>query len=348
MSLSFERSLSVSGKNSLLRVFAAALLWLPCAAASTDDAQFNGRWDISVSGDTPRTRAWWLEVTGAGTDIVKGKFVGAPGGGVDDLPKISVSDGELRFVIERKYRRDPRGQQKGLYWARLESGKLRGTFEIEGDPATYLEWIGVRAPALFEKDDGGWKRGDPIQLFDGKTLTGWQPIVAGRPPAWNVKESILSNTPGAADLVTDKKFWNFDLHVEFMIAPHSNSGIGLRGRYEVQIYDDYGESPSKGGNGALYGRIVPKFNASKPAGEWQTFDIRLIGRQVSITLNGMRIIDRANIDGITAIAQDANEGDPGPIMLQGDHGPVQFRKVTLYPLTPAPLPTPRPHWAHRP
>jgi hypothetical protein len=290
-----------------------------------------------VNGDTTRTRAWWLEVVGAGTDAPKGRFVGAPGGQLDDIPKISIYDGELRFVFERHYRnKDPRSLQKGLYWARFEGGKLKGTFEIEGDPATYLEWTGSRAPALPEKDDGTWKRGDPVQLFNGKDMTGWQSLAPGKAHGWTIKDGAMTNSAASTDIVSDKKFWNFDLHVEYQVSQHSNSGVGLRGRYEIQILDDFGEPPSKHGNGALYSRINPKMNVSKPAGEWQTFDIRLIGRQISVTLNGTRIIDKAAIDGLTAIAQDPNEADPGPIILQGDHGPVQFRKVTLYPLTSAP------------
>src|SRR5437763_9593840 len=149
---------------------------LACSAGALVDLQFNGRWDITVSGDA-RVKAWWLEIAGAGTDNVKGKFVGAPGGQLDDIPKISTLDGELRFSFERKYHRDQKGLQKGLYWARLEGGKLKGTFEIEGEPFSYLEWTGVRAPLVPDRDDGAWKRGDPIRLFNGRDLTGWQPLV---------------------------------------------------------------------------------------------------------------------------------------------------------------------------
>lgn len=314
----------------------AVCLVVPLAGfpASLDDQQFNGHWDIKVSGD-PRAKAWWLDVSGAGTDSVKGKFVGAPGGQLDDIPKITISDGELRFSFERKYQRDQKGLQKGLYWARLEGGKLKGTFEIEGDPSSYLEWSGVRAPVLSERDDGTWKRGDPIILFNGRDLTGWQPAITSRPGGWSVKEALLTNSTGAVDLVSDKKFWNFDLHVEFLIGARSNSGIGLRGRYEVQIIDDFGRPPSLHGNGALYSRILPSANASRMPGEWQVFDIRLIGRQVSVMLNGMRIIDKGLIDGLTAIAIDPNEADPGPFVLQGDHGFVQFRRIIVYPLSKA-------------
>ncbi len=313
----------------------AAFIALTCFAASPDDQQFNGRWDISAGGTlnaNARSQAWWLELNGAGTDNVRGKFVGAPGGQLDDIPKISISDGELRFSFFKKYHRDHKDPEMGLYWARLEGGKLKGTFEIEGEPSSYLEWTGVRAPVLADKDDGAWKRGDPVSLFDGKDLNGWHTLLPNKPSGWSVRNGVLMNSPATSDLASDRKFMNFDLHVEYAIAARSNSGIGLRGRYEVQILDDYGRPPSLHGNGALYSRIAPLVNASKPPGEWQAFDIRLIGRQVSVTVNGLLIIDKATIDGLTAIADEANEADPGPIVLQGDHGPVEFRKIVVYPL----------------
>ncbi|MDQ2944491.1 MAG: DUF1080 domain-containing protein [Acidobacteriota bacterium] len=331
--------LSVRGWCQALTYFLAVFA---CLGASLDNQQFNGRWDISVNG---APKAWWLEVAGAGTDVVKGKFVGAPRGRLDEIPKITIFDGELRFSIEDVYhpsrrpdqprdqRREQKLTEKGLYWARLEAGKLKGTFEIEGDPFSYLEWTGVRAPVLPDKDDGTWKRSDAVNLFNGRDLSGWQPLVTSRPAGWSVKEGSLTNSTGAADLVSDRKFQNFDLRVEYLIGPRGNSGIGLRGRYEVQILDDFGRLPTVHGNAALYSRIAPVVNASRLAGEWQVFDIRLIGRQVSVTLNGFKVIDKAIIEGLTSIATDPNEAETGPITLQGDHGLVQFRKIVIYPLT---------------
>ncbi len=138
-----------------------AVCAIGCCAASIDDQKFNGRWDISVNGAPPQ-RAWWLEVSGAGTPALKGKFVGSPVGLLDEIPKLSISDGELRFALDSRYRKEHQ-QEKGLYWARLDDGKLKGTFEIEGDPSSYLEWIGVRAPVIPDKDDGTWKKA--IQWF---------------------------------------------------------------------------------------------------------------------------------------------------------------------------------------
>ncbi len=292
------------------------------------DEAFNGRWNIQPEG---QRRAWWLEITGAGTPELKGKFVGAPGGQMDDIPELSLRGGRLRFFFERNWRvGNERKRLRGEWTARLKDDRLVGEFRLPGQRP--VRWTGVRAPLLSEKDDGTWREGLPIELFNGKDLSGWVVLGEGREPRWMVKDGILVNDAPAPNLATQARFWNFNLHVEFRVGPRSNSGIGLRGRYEVQILEDYGRPISGHSNGAIYSRILPAVNASKPAGEWQTFDIRLIGRMVTVVLNGVKIIDNREIEGLTAIAVDPHEGEPGPILLQGDHGVVEFRRITLTPL----------------
>jgi hypothetical protein len=297
------------------------------------DQDFNGRWNLSVENEA-RRRAWWLEVTGAGTPNLKGRFVGAPGGDMNDIPEMTIQNGELRFVFQRQYGREGKGkgQQKGIYRARLVKGRLEGTFEVEGDAQPRLKFAGKRAPVIKEKDDGSWREGKPVALFNGKDLSGWVAVVPGRPLGWTVTDGISSNQGGANNLMTEKTFWNFVLHAEYRLGKGSNGGIGLRGRYEVQILEDFGRTPNTHTNGALYSRIVPAVNASKPPGEWQACDIRLVGRQVTVVLNGQKLIDKGEIEGLTAVAIDPDEAEPGPILLQGDHGPVEFRKLVLTPL----------------
>jgi hypothetical protein len=296
------------------------------AAAWGADRDFNGRWDLTVPKE-PRSRAWWLEVQGAGTSGIKGSFVGFPGGNTDPIPQIEIKGGVLHFSADRG-----QGQKKQHleYTAKLSGGKLVGEMH---NGATTLEFTGVRAPEIKEYDDGRWKEGKPIALFNGKDLSGWHAMVPGQALGWIVENGAMSNQAGANNLVSDQKFWNFKLHVECKLGKDTNSGIGLRGRYEVQILDDYGQPPDTHGNGALYSRILPTSNASKPAGEWQTYDIRLVGRDVTVVLNDHKIIDKKHIDGLTAIAQNPDEGEPGPIILQGDHKHVEIRKVILTPLT---------------
>jgi hypothetical protein len=301
------------------------LLIAAVAAPAFANPGFNGRWDIKV--DTPNKRAWWLEITGAETPNPKGKFVSAFAGDMNVIEEISIKGDDLTFG----FRPPKRGHL--VYKAKLAKGKLEGTFEEEGAGRPPLPWTAVRAPVIKEKDDASWQRGKPVDLFGG-TMSGWRPVVPGKALGWAIsKEGTLTNTAGANNLVSEAKFWNFELHAEYRVGAHSNSGIGLRGRYEIQILEDYGKPPDTHSNGSLYSRVAPAVNASKPAGEWQTYDIRLVGRTVTVVLNGKKILDKVEIEGLTAIAPDSNEAEPGPIFLQGDHGPVEFRKLTLTPLT---------------
>jgi hypothetical protein len=303
-----------------------ALFLLPLFA---DDAQFNGRWDIAVPQES-RARAWWLEVSGAGTGALKGKFVGFPGGDMNEIQQLTIQSGELRFTFDYKDHRSGQPVHRD-YSARLTpDGKLLGV--MKASDGEQLQFTGVRAPAITEKDDGTWREGTPVELFNHRDLSGWHGLIPNLALGWTLKDTAMGNVAGANNLESDQSFWNFKLHVEFRVGKDSNSGIGLRGRYEVQILEDYGRPPNKHSNGALYSRFAPSVNASKPAGEWQAYDIRLVGRTVTVVLNDQKVIDRQEIEGLTAIAGNADEGQPGPIILQGDHGPVEFRNIVLTPL----------------
>jgi hypothetical protein len=168
-------------------------------------------------------------------------------------------------------------------------------------------------------------------LFNGRDLSGWKPRAAAVKNGWRVENGVLANVNPGNDLMTEQRFEDFKLHVEFRYPKGSNSGIYLRGRYEVQIEDNYGQEPDSHRIGGVYGFLTPSVNAAKRAGEWQSMAITLVGRQVTVVLNGERVIARQAIPGITGGALDSDEGRPGPILLQGDHGRVEFRKVTLTP-----------------
>jgi hypothetical protein len=147
-----------------------------------------------------------------------------------------------------------------------------------------------------------------------------------------VENGILTNNPPASNLVSKQKFRNFRVEAEYQLAPKSNSGLYLRGRYELQILDDAGTAPESHGHMALYAWKAPLVNASKPAGEWQTAEVILVGNRVSATLNGQKVHDNTEIQAITGGALDADESAPGPIMIQGDHAKVSFRKLTVTPI----------------
>lgn len=307
-----------------MRMLLGLLLLAVCPAFSADE-DFNGRWDITAM-TRPRPRAWWLELTGVGTAKAAGKFVSAYAGDMNAIDTIRVENGELHFTIV-----PPRGAARS-YRARLEGGRLEGTLEIAGQSNTPVKWTGVRAPVITEKDDGTWKEGEPIALFNGKDLTAWRGLVPGVDVKWSVQDGILRNAPPTTDIISEQKFWNFKLHVDFRIVEHSNSGIGLRGRYEVQILEDYGKPANAHGAGALYSRVAPSVNASKPAGEWQSYDIRLVGRQLTVVHNGTKVLDKVEVEGLTAIANNADEGEPGPFIVQGDHSYVEIKSFVVTPL----------------
>jgi Domain of Unknown Function (DUF1080) len=299
-----------------------------CSMMFAADKDFNGRWDIQVMNE-PRARVWWLSVEGAGTHGIHGSFVGAPGGDVDAIPKIWIENGQLMWQFNKRY--SPQANE-GNYRARIENGKLAGSLTVAGYDAGNRTFEGVRAPEIKDVDDDSWTKGAPVELFNQRDLTGWHAMVPGKDLGWVMKDGALSNVAGANNLVSEQKFWNFELHAEFRLGKESNSGIGLRGRYEVQILEDYGKPADVHGMGALYGRATPSKNAGKGAGEWQTFDVRLVGRIVTITVNGEQVLTRFSIEGLTAIAHDRNEAEPGPISVQGDHGAVEIRKLTVTPL----------------
>src|SRR5262249_50382927 len=161
---------------------------------------------------------------------------------------------------------------------------------------------------------------------------------------WTVEKGVLTSSKPhhGNDLLTEKKFTDFELHVEFQAT--SNSGVYLQGRYEIQIDNSFGQKPSKHSCGAIYGRIAPSKNMAKKPTEWQTYDViyrapRGKGGKVTekarVTLvwNGEKVIDNAEIDGPTGSALDDKVLEPGPIFLQGDHGKVAFRNIKIRPLT---------------
>jgi hypothetical protein len=235
-----------------------------------------------------------------------------------------VDGGVLRLVREEK------PGKPETFEARLEGATLKGDVRYSDGKANHFE--GQRAPELAASSSPKW--GQPVALFDGKTLDGWKLRDSKAKMGWGVVggELAVVDPKGNADLITEKRFQDLKLHIEFNVEPHSNSGVYLRGRYEVQI--ESGDPHSVAADqkcGSLYSRIAPKVDATKPAGEWQSFDITFVGRTLTVVLNGKTIIDAATVEGITGGAINPFEGEPGPLMLQGDHGKVRFRNVLLTP-----------------
>ena len=172
-------------------------------------------------------------------------------------------------------------------------------------------------------------------LFNGIDLTGWRlrqrnrPNRPDPPSRWIVQDGVLENTGSGVDLITEEEFGDCALQLEYMMPAGSNSGIYLRGRYEIQMLDSYGKRfDAPGMNGALYRVKAPDVEVTKPAWSWQTLDVLMFGHELTVRLNGVLIHDRVPLTGPTGSNWLWNDNGPtGPHFLQGDHGPVKFRNM---------------------
>jgi hypothetical protein len=280
-----------------------------------------GRWDMTIQDASGRQYPSWFEVTREGEKL-KGRFVGRVGS-QRPIKTVEFDTDRLTFSLPIQY--EP-NRTDLKFEAELNGDRLKGT-TLDRDGKT-LKWTAVRAPRLTRKSR---RWGRPIKLFNGQDLNGWKVRDAKKADTWRVVDGVMQNSPHGTDIITERKFNDFKLHVEFKMVEKSNSGVYLRGRYEVQIQDDFGKKPESHGIGGIYGFITPSSNPVKKAGEWQTFDITLIGRKATVVLNGTTIIDKAEIPGITGGALDSDEGKPGPIMLQGDHEQIYYRNIVITP-----------------
>ena len=294
----------------------------PSAAPAQTVEAFVGRWDLTLKAPD-REYPSWLELRQENGQL-KAIFV-SRWGNARPLPVAEVTNGHLKFVSpkEEEERKDDM-----VFEGTLSGNRLTGT--TTGPDGSRWTWSGVRAPSLKRSDAPTW--GKPIPLFNGKDLAGWRPEKVNTPTLWKVENGSLITPSNGPDLINDSKFQDFKLHVEFNCGEQSNSGVYLRGRYEVQIETDSINEPRSHHMGGVYGFLAPTPESPRMPGEWQTFDITLIGRMVTVVQNGQTIIDDKEIPGITGGALDSHEELPGPIYLQGgEKGRVAFRSIVITP-----------------
>ena len=180
----------------------------------------------------------------------------------------------------------------------------------------------------------GQERKGWISLFNGKDLKGWHLRNAQGPNGWKVVDQVSVNAPPSTDLQTDAEYYDFELHVEFKVTADSgNSGVYMRDKYEVQIFNSFGKAAEDTGCGALYKKIAPSVNASKRDGEWQTYDITFIGRRLTVIHNGQKVLDNVDVGPTGTGAASSRADGPGPLRLQGDHDAVAFRNIRIRPLS---------------
>lgn len=283
-----------------------------------DSSSIEGRWDLTINMAGKEVPSW-LEIRHSGLHILIGEFVGASGS-ARPISKVNYSGGKMSFSIPPQWEEGNDVIVEGV----LQGSSLTGSI-ILPDGKNY-SWTAVRAPSLRRNTSPVW--GKSIRLFNGSDLKGWHALGENQ---WKAENGILRSPKSGSNLVTDARFTDFKLHIEFRYDKGSNSGVYLRGRYEVQIADSKGLEPSKGDLGAIYGFITPSEMVAKNAGEWQSYDITLVGRMITVVANGKTIICNQEIPGITGGAIDSKEGEPGPLLLQGDHGPIEYRNIVLTP-----------------
>ena len=334
-------------KSALLLV--VALLLMVSAPRAEQANPFLGAWNITGTGPDS-ANVYWLEIKDDAGKL-SGLFLNRSGHPLP-LAVVKVENGELIFQSGTPEK--PSGPE---YHAKIEGGKLvghhvvtmRGRAGAAGAPTPAptertINWVGVRPPVWPPSNANGthtystpvvlydesMKDKDPAALFDVQNTRS--------PINWLIEDGLLTNkAPGGNNIISKQKFTDFKVQVEYKLEPKSNSGIYLRGRYELQVLDDLTDTTTEKflTQMAIYGRTAPSTLASKAPGEWQSMEAILVGNRVTVTLNGQRVQDNVAIGGITGGALDNDELSPGPLMIQGDHGRIWLRKVVVTPITKA-------------
>ena len=304
-------------------VLATAVLLLPESRAGAARADsFAGRWDLTIKEPNGHNLPSWLELSEE-RGVWKANFVGR-WGSARLLQKVVLSGDRLQFVSPK----EEEGSTNDLaFEGKLSGGTLAGS--ARGPNGTAWTWTGKRAPALKTQANPKW--GEPLALFDGRDFAGWTFDNPPKASSWQVENGCLVNKSAGSNISTKQRFRDFKLHVEVNCPTNANSGIYLRGRYEVQVEDDSLDEPPSHHMGAIYGFIAPAPEQPRRPGVWQSFDITFLGRFVTVVQNGVTIINNQEIPGITGGAIDSDEGEPGPIYLQGDHGGIAYRNIVLTP-----------------
>jgi hypothetical protein len=316
------------------------------SARAADSGPFLGHWALTVPGGAPG----WLGVTQE-----RGYYDGSllwVAGSVEPVSSVFFNDDTLYVTrVENVERRNADGKViRTQQFTDLITAKVYGdemTLHLfrprrDGEGIESEEFSGKRIPPVPPAPDlSSVEFGAPIRLFNGESLDGWRLTEQGKANGWSVHDGILQNKPvqhhgqthiDYGNLRTDREFTDFNLKLEVRVPKDGNSGVYLRGIYEVQVADTYGQPTDSHNMGALYSRITPRVAAEKPAGEWQTLDITLVKRHLTVILNGVHIIDNQPVLGCTGGALRSDEFRPGPIYLQGDHAGVEYRHIVLRPV----------------
>jgi hypothetical protein len=296
-----------------LALFAAVLLIPPQLRSQTNP--FAGRWDITITPQNDAPYPDWMElVDKSGKLEVR---VQPRAGSVHPVREATMDGTHLKLTVSPTI----------LWELEVTRNQLTGVQRTtDAGPARIA---GVRAPELKRAAPKAWTNPEP--LLNGRDLTGWEPFPAGAANHWVMEDGVLLNKEHGANLKTTRKFDDFKLHIEYNCPEDGNSGIYLRGRDEIQVaYEKPGVNDKFHDMGAIYGFLAPAVELPRKPGQWESFDVTLVGRYLTIIRNGVKTVDNQEIAGISGGALDANEGEPGPLYLQGDHtGGMKYRNITV-------------------
>jgi hypothetical protein len=326
-----------------------ALVLLGLSIATPAHAQaknpFLGAWDLTL----PNGKAGWLNITQE-KGYLDGEILWG-GGSVVPVSSVYV-DGDTLVVTRTKDvpRKEGAKTVRTQQFTETITAKRTGaglalTQHVpnrNGRGAAKSALTGKKNPKLPKRPNlSKVKFGKPIKLLNGKNLDGWELLEKGQPNGWSIKNGILDNNPVQregqpkkryANLRTKREFKDFKLTLETRVPKGGNSGVYLRGIYEIQVFDSYGRDLDSHNMGGLYSRITPSVAAEKPAGQWQTMELTLVDRHVTVVLNGKTIIDNQPAEGCTGGALWSDTSKAGPIYLQGDHAAIEFRNMVLTPV----------------
>jgi hypothetical protein len=341
--LSNTTTIDIHDMKTLLALlcFVAFLSNTDASAESGIPEALLGDWSLDLASKEP---AWMSVVEKEGRPFVFMRiYIGSDG----PFEVTEIVDGRIRFGI--KPVRKATGSRSFIrreVEVGLTGGKLDGVIEHmpgDGVKGESVRFTGKRIPPMPKSppDLSKVRFGRKISLFNGRNLDGWRPHEKDKKNGWSAQDGMLVNTTPKTDfsatgdhanLRTNAEFEDFRLHIEFLVEEQRNSGIYLRGMYEAQVVDRDSRMQGIQGVGAIFGRIAPSKNAGRPGGEWQTYDLTLVDRHITVVLNGETVIDNQPVVGPTAGAIYTDPSALGPIYLQGDHTNVRYRNITLEPV----------------
>ena len=310
------------------------------AQAGSIPKELLGDWTFAISSG----QAGWISLSEAEGETPTVAML-LDVGSIGPLKGVEFRDGKIHVPLKtiRKGKKGPIVKEnRATLW--VQDGGLHGevvTSYPDGKAVVSLFEAKPIPPMPPAPDLSKVNFGDPIALCNGKDLSGWRPRRPEKINGWSVEDGLLVNstpktdfsaTGAYANLRTEAVFGDFKLHIEFLIEKDRNSGIYVKGMYEAQVVDRDSRMQGLQGVGSIFNRVEASENAGFEGGKWQTYEITLVDRHITVMLNGVKVIDNQPVPGPTAGAMHTDPMTPGPIYLQGDHTAVKYRNIVLTPV----------------